>query len=68
MAHLQGVSTARMNGPQLMVIDISAIISILGLLNSDLLTDRLLENTDTNSPVSQSIDLDSSGWMSMQTY
>ena len=49
MAHLQGVSTARMNGPQLMVIDISAIISILGLLNSDLLSDRLLENTDTNS-------------------
>ena len=29
---------------QLMVIDISAIISILGPLNSDLLTDKLLEN------------------------
>ena len=47
--HLQGVSIERMNGTQLMVIDISAIISILGLLNSDLLSDRLLENTDTNS-------------------
>ena len=44
MAHLQGVSIGRMNGTQLMVIDISAIISILGPLNSDLLTDKLLEN------------------------
>ena len=44
LAHLQGVSLARMNGTQLMVIDISAIISILGRLNSDLLTDKLLEN------------------------
>ena len=43
-AHLQGVSIGRMNGTQLMVIDISAIISILGPLNSDLLTDKLLEN------------------------
>ena len=43
-AHLQGVSIERMNGTQLMVIDISAIISILGPLNSDLLTDKLLEN------------------------
>ena len=44
LAHLQGVSIGRMNGTQLMVIDISAIISILGPLNSDLLTDKLLEN------------------------
>ena len=44
VAHLQGVSIERMNGTQLMVIDISAIISILGPLNSDLLTDKLLEN------------------------
>ena len=42
--HLQGVSFGRMNGTQLMVIDISAIISILGPLNSDLLSDKLLEN------------------------
>ena len=44
VAHLQGVSIGRMNGTQLMVIDISAIISILGPLNSDLLSDKLLEN------------------------
>ena len=44
VAHLQGVPIGRMNGTQLMVIDISAIISILGPLNSDLLTDKLLEN------------------------
>ena len=44
VAHLQGVPIGRMNGTQLMVIDISAIISILGPLNSDLLSDKLLEN------------------------
>ena len=62
-AHLQGVSIERMNGTQLMVIDISAIISILGPLNSDLLSDKLLENYEhkQHNQTNQSVlDLDSS--------